>query len=94
VACIALSPLTRNLQADVHGMLDALKNSIELIDARSKYYQFIIRAMLESVGVPTEKLEFVLGSSYQTSSPYCMDGQFLNNTHKCFTADGLCKFIE
>ena len=29
--------------------------------------------MLESLGVPTEKLRFVLGSSYQRSSDYIMD---------------------
>jgi tyrosyl-tRNA synthetase len=28
---------------------------------------------LKSVGVPTEKLEFVLGSSYQKSPEYVMD---------------------
>lgn len=29
--------------------------------------------MLEAIGVPTERLRFVLGSSYQKSSDYCMD---------------------
>ena len=29
--------------------------------------------MLEAVGVATDQLEFVLGSSYQTSSAYVMD---------------------
>lgn len=29
--------------------------------------------MLQAVGVSTEKLRFVLGSSYQTTKEYCMD---------------------
>ncbi|THC98541.1 hypothetical protein EYZ11_001971 [Aspergillus tanneri] len=46
---------------------------LELVEYRAKYYQFIITAMLQAVGVATEKLKFVLGSSYQTSSKYVMD---------------------
>lgn len=61
------------LLADIHGFLDSLKSPIELIASRSKYYRRIITAILESVGVSTEKLEFVLGSSYQKSSDYVMD---------------------
>jgi tyrosyl-tRNA synthetase len=61
------------LLADIHGFLDNLKAPLELVDNRAKYYQKIIKAILESVGVPTEKLEFVLGSSYQKSPDYVMD---------------------
>jgi tyrosyl-tRNA synthetase len=61
------------LLADIHGFLDSLKSPIELIASRSKYYRRIITAILESVGVSTEKLEFVLGSSYQKSPEYVMD---------------------
>jgi tyrosyl-tRNA synthetase len=50
-----------------------LKAPLELVDNRAKYYRKIITAILESVGVPTEKLEFVLGSSYQKSPEYVMD---------------------
>ena len=38
-----------------------------------RYYRFTIKAMLESIGVPTEKLRFVLGSSYQQTAAYVMD---------------------
>lgn len=61
------------LLADIHGFLDSLKSPIELIESRSQYYRRIITAILESVGVSTEKLEFVFGSSYQKSPEYVMD---------------------
>ncbi|KAK3938683.1 hypothetical protein QBC46DRAFT_161028 [Diplogelasinospora grovesii] len=61
------------LLADIHGFLDNLKAPLELVESRAKYYQHIITAILESVGVPTAKLEFVLGSSYQKSPDYVMD---------------------
>lgn len=61
------------LLADIHGFLDNLKAPLELVDSRSQYYEKIITAILKSVGVPTEKLRFVLGSSYQKSPEYVMD---------------------
>ncbi|KAE8361795.1 hypothetical protein BDV27DRAFT_147522 [Aspergillus caelatus] len=61
------------LLADVHAFLDNLKAPLELVENRAKYYSKIITAILESVGVPTDKLEFVLGSSYQKSPEYVMD---------------------
>lgn len=50
-----------------------MKAPLELVENRVKYYEKIIRAILEAVGVSTEKLEFVLGSSYQRNSDYVMD---------------------
>ncbi|RAH47125.1 tyrosine tRNA ligase [Aspergillus brunneoviolaceus CBS 621.78] len=61
------------LLADIHGFLDNLKAPLELVDNRAQYYRKVITAILESVGVSTEKLEFVLGSSYQKSPEYVMD---------------------
>lgn len=61
------------LLADIHAFLDNLKAPLELVENRAKYYSKVITAILESVGVPTEKLEFVLGSSYQKSPEYTMD---------------------
>ena len=61
------------LLADVHACLDSLKSSFELVEFRVKYYEFVIRAMLKSVGVPIEKLKFVIGSSYQKTPEYIMD---------------------
>ncbi|KAH8893141.1 tyrosyl-tRNA synthetase [Thozetella sp. PMI_491] len=61
------------LLADIHGFLDNLKAPIELVEQRAKFYEHVIKALLEAVGVPTEQLKFVLGSSYQKSPEYCMD---------------------
>jgi len=61
------------LLADVHGFLDNLKAPIELVENRAKYYRFAIESLLRSVGVDISRLEFVLGSTYQLSSPYVMD---------------------
>ncbi len=61
------------LLADVHGFLDNLKAPIELVKFRAEYYKFIIQSLLKAVGVSLEKLEFVLGSSYQLGGEYTMD---------------------
>lgn len=61
------------LLADIHGFLDNLKAPLELVKFRAEYYKFIIQALLKAVGVSLEKLEFVLGSSYQLSADYTMD---------------------
>ncbi|KAK8107596.1 tyrosyl-tRNA synthetase [Apiospora kogelbergensis] len=61
------------LLADIHGFLDNLKAPIELVAHRVTYYRHCITEMLRAVGVSTDKLKFVLGSSYQTSSEYTMD---------------------
>ncbi len=61
------------LLADVHGFLDNLKAPIELVKFRAEYYKFIIQSLLKAVGVSIEKLEFVLGSSYQLGADYTMD---------------------
>lgn len=67
------SRLRRWLLADIHGFLDNLKAPIELVEYRVKFYRLAISSILESVGVPTERLQFVLGSSYQKSPEYVMD---------------------
>jgi len=61
------------LLADIHAFLDSLKAPIELVESRVEFYRYTITAMLRAVGVSTEKLTFVLGSSYQKSSEYIMD---------------------
>ncbi|KAK7393996.1 Tyrosine--tRNA ligase cytoplasmic [Neonectria punicea] len=61
------------LLADIHGFLDNLKAPIELVQHRAEFYRRTITAILQAVGVPTDKLKFVLGSSYQKSPEYVMD---------------------
>lgn len=50
-----------------------MKAPLELVNHRTKYYEAIIKAVLTSIGVPIEKLKFVVGSSYQLSAAYSMD---------------------
>ncbi|KAJ8111208.1 hypothetical protein ONZ43_g5674 [Nemania bipapillata] len=61
------------LLADIHGFLDNLKAPIELVEHRVKYYRFAITALLQACGVSTDKVEFILGSSYQKTPDYIMD---------------------
>ncbi|KAG8185280.1 hypothetical protein JTE90_023893 [Oedothorax gibbosus] len=61
------------LFADLHAYLDNMKAPWELLDLREKYYEAVIKAMLESIGVPLEKLKFVKGSDYQLSREYTLD---------------------
>ena len=53
------------LFADLHGYLDNLKSTFELLDLRVQYYQHIIKALLTAFNVPIDKLNFVKGSTYQ-----------------------------
>lgn len=61
------------LLADIHGFLDNLKAPIELVKYRAEYYRFVITALLKSLNVSVDRLEMVLGSSYQLSAEYTMD---------------------
>jgi tyrosyl-tRNA synthetase len=55
------------LFADLHAYLDNMKAPWELLALRSEYYEQVIKAMLQSIGVPLEKLKFVKGTDYQLS---------------------------
>ncbi|KAI9470879.1 MAG: tyrosyl-tRNA synthetase [Benjaminiella poitrasii] len=61
------------LFADIHAFLDNMKAPLELVQHRVKYYEHLIKAVLTSIGVPIEKLKFVVGSSYELSKEYTMD---------------------
>ncbi|KAI9738840.1 MAG: hypothetical protein M1834_008347 [Cirrosporium novae-zelandiae] len=61
------------LLADIHGFLDNLKAPIDLVKVRAGYYKYVIQAALKAVGVSIDKLEFILGSSYQLTPEYTMD---------------------
>lgn len=58
---------------DVHAFLDNLKAPLELVDHRTKYYKYLLLAVFTSLGIPTSKLRFVEGSSYQLSKEYNLD---------------------
>ncbi|KAL5522037.1 hypothetical protein ACEPAF_1893 [Sanghuangporus sanghuang] len=66
------------LLADVHAFLDNLKAPLELVAYRTKYYQHVLLAVFRTLGIPTSKLRFVEGSSYQLSREYNMDNYRLS----------------
>ncbi|KAH9979813.1 hypothetical protein BJV74DRAFT_779789 [Russula compacta] len=61
------------LLADIHAFLDNLKAPLELVGHRTKYYKFLLLAIFESLGIPTSRLIFVEGSSYQLTKEYNLD---------------------
>uniref|UniRef100_A0A669B879 Tyrosine--tRNA ligase n=1 Tax=Oreochromis niloticus TaxID=8128 RepID=A0A669B879_ORENI len=61
------------LFADLHAYLDNMKAPWELLELRVKYYEQVIKAMLESIGVPLDKLKFVKGTNFQLSREYTLD---------------------
>ncbi len=40
---------------------------------RVQYYEAVIKAMLEAIGVPLDRLKFVKGTDYQLSREYTLD---------------------
>ncbi|KAF4596436.1 hypothetical protein EYR40_007870 [Pleurotus pulmonarius] len=61
------------LLADVHAFLDNMKAPLDLVAHRTKYYEYILLAVFHSLGIPTSKLVFVQGSSYQLTKEYNLD---------------------
>uniref|UniRef100_A0A1W7R9C1 Tyrosine--tRNA ligase n=1 Tax=Hadrurus spadix TaxID=141984 RepID=A0A1W7R9C1_9SCOR len=61
------------LFADLHAYLDNMKAPWNLLELRTQYYEQVIKAMLQSIGVPLDKLKFVKGSDYQLSKEYSLD---------------------
>ncbi|KAF9071882.1 tyrosine tRNA ligase [Rhodocollybia butyracea] len=61
------------LLADVHAFLDNMKAPLDLVQHRTKYYEHVLLAVFKSLGIPTSKLHFIQGSSYQLSKEYNMD---------------------
>ncbi|PWN43550.1 tyrosine tRNA ligase [Ceraceosorus guamensis] len=61
------------LLADMHAFLDNLKAPIELVRHRVEYYRHVLIAVFKAIGVPVERLVFVVGSSYQLTAEYNMD---------------------
>lgn len=61
------------LLADLHGYLDNMKAPWELMALRTKYYEAVIKAMLNAIGVPLDKLRFIQGTDYQLGSKYTLD---------------------
>ncbi|KAH9278072.1 Tyrosine--tRNA ligase, cytoplasmic [Echinococcus granulosus] len=61
------------LFADLHAYLDNMKSPWSILCHRATYYETVIKAMLESVGVRLDQLHFVRGSDYELSRAYSED---------------------
>ncbi|KAL8685809.1 MAG: hypothetical protein Q9224_005663 [Gallowayella concinna] len=61
------------LLADLHGFLDADKAPESTLENRAMYYERVIGALLRSVGVDLNNLQFVRGSSYQLTPAFSRD---------------------
>jgi tyrosyl-tRNA synthetase len=61
------------LLADLHAYLDNQKAPWDLLEKRTEYYRYVIKATLESIGVDTSMLEFVTGTSFQLTREYNLD---------------------
>jgi len=61
------------LFANIHAYLDNMKTSWELLEKRTKFYEFIIKEMLNLIGVSIAKLKFVKGTDFELSEKYTLD---------------------
>lgn len=61
------------LFADLHAYLDNMKAPWELLRLRAQYYEVVIKGILDSIGVPLEKLRFVKGTDFQLSREYVLE---------------------
>ncbi len=61
------------LFADLHAYLDSMKSTWELLEHRTKYYEIVIKKVLEILGVDTSVLFFVRGTQFQLSERYTLD---------------------
>lgn len=72
------------LIADLHAALDGVPWAV--LDKRQAYYEEVIPAMIEAMGVDTKKLEFVRGSSFQLKPEFFKDVLRMsmnNNVNEC-----------
>lgn len=58
------------LIADIHAELDIEKTPLELIDARAKYYEEALKAMVKASDIKENDVEFVKGSDFQHDKKY------------------------
>lgn len=61
------------LIADLHAHLDDEKSPYDLLDARSRYYQLAIEAMIEAAGSDSTEVEFIRGSEFELQEPYTLE---------------------
>ena len=50
-----------------------MKAPWSLLEQRTKYYEAVIKAMLQSIDVPLDKLKFIQGTDFELSKEYTLD---------------------
>jgi hypothetical protein len=68
----SVNPST-SLIAQIHAFLDASKSTLETVKWRTKYYSYLLKAVFVSLDIPVDKLEFVVGSSFELTPEYTLD---------------------
>lgn len=71
--CADLKCTITILLADVHSYLDKGFGSVDRVDLRTRYYEFILKELLLLLGVDLDHIEFRKGSSYQLDRRYALD---------------------
>jgi tyrosyl-tRNA synthetase len=61
------------LIADLHAHLDDEKSPFDLLDARSRYYQTAIEAMIETAGATSDRVTFVRGREFELDEEYVLE---------------------
>jgi tyrosyl-tRNA synthetase len=61
------------LGLDLYAYLVNYKHSLDLVALRTQSYRFTIGAALDSLGVPSGRVRFVDGSSYELSLKFSLD---------------------
>lgn len=61
------------LIADLHSVMDANKTPYDKLESRTRYYNLVIKKLLEILNVDMCKIQFVQGSTHQTRSDYIID---------------------
>jgi tyrosyl-tRNA synthetase len=61
------------LFANMHAYLDNMKSTWELLEKRTKFYEFLIKELLKQTGVSLDKLKFVVGTEFQLKEKYTLD---------------------
>lgn len=74
--------------ADIHSLMDSNKTPLNLIDARSLYYETVIRVILEEwlTAEQMKMVNFRRGSEFQKSSEYVADFYTMMSSTKFDTA--------
>ncbi|GIJ87963.1 hypothetical protein Asppvi_006879 [Aspergillus pseudoviridinutans] len=66
------------LFCDLYAFLVNYKHSWETVGHRTAYYKHIVRAVLQTLGVPENTVHFVEGSSYELTKAFSLDNYKLS----------------